>query len=165
MHIVYRYEWSLFTPVRAVHFSKFRTEVITLAENSICFLLSTPVPPGLHLWAIELHVSFVSLRIFSLQQPEWGRRGGATPIQRLICLFVKRNSRPHFLMEALIKLRGVGLVWPGSEGRAGGGGGGYCGEEQIRLLPSVAIWGPPIGVKALMTNRNGWIRGVAGWGD
>lgn len=36
-------------------------------------------------------------------------RGGATPIQRLICLLVKRNSRPHFLMRALIKSGGV---WP-----------------------------------------------------
>lgn len=29
--------------------------------------------------------------------------GGATPIQRLICLLAKRNSRPYFLMRSLIK--------------------------------------------------------------
>lgn len=43
---------------------------------------------------------------------ERGRRGGATRIQRLICLLVKRNSGLHFLMRALIKSRGV---WPGKD--------------------------------------------------
>lgn len=38
---------------------------------------------------------------------EGGRRGGATQIQRLICLLVKRSSRLHFLMRALIKSGGV----------------------------------------------------------
>lgn len=35
----------------------------------------------------------------------WGEEdgGGATPIQRLICLLAKRNSRPYFLMRSLIK--------------------------------------------------------------
>lgn len=45
-YIVYGDEWAIFAPVRVFHFSKFRTETITLVENSICFLQSTPVPLG-----------------------------------------------------------------------------------------------------------------------
>lgn len=36
--IVYVDEWAIFAPVRVFHFSKFRTEMITPVENSICFL-------------------------------------------------------------------------------------------------------------------------------
>lgn len=48
----------------------------------------------------------------SLAAGERGRRGGATRIQRLICLLVKRSSGLHFLMRALIKSGGF---WPGKD--------------------------------------------------
>ena len=44
--IVYQDEWAIFAPVRVCHFSKFRTEMITPVENSICFLQSTQMPLG-----------------------------------------------------------------------------------------------------------------------
>lgn len=74
---------------------------------------------------------------------ERGRRGGTTQIQRLICLLVKRNSRPHFLMRALIKSEGV---WP-ENGSGGGGAQRYYDEWEIRFLPSTDMGHHPASVK------------------
>lgn len=77
-----------------------------------------------------------------------GRRGGATQIQRLICLLVKRNSRLHFLMRALIKSGGV---WPEN----GGGRGqrdAVAGERYV-FLPSIAIWSQTAGEKPWHTEN------------
>lgn len=73
---------------------------------------------------------------------ERGRRGGATQTQRLICLLVKRNSGPHFLMRALIKSGGV---WP--ENGRGGEQRDTVTRGEIRFLPSVARRGYSTGVK------------------
>lgn len=78
---------------------------------------------------------------------ERGRRGGATQIQRLICLLVKRNSRPHFLMRALIKSEGD---WP-ENGR--GGTKRYYDKWEIRFLPSIAIGHHSTGVKPQHTKN------------
>lgn len=130
--IVYRGdEWAIFAAVGVFHFfPNLETETITPAENSICFPQSTPMPLGSTCEPSSCMSSLFHWEFFFfqlLQQPEregreGGRRGGATQIQRLICLLVKRNSRPHFLMRALIKSGGV---WPwewkcGGVGREGG---------------------------------------------
>lgn len=161
--IVYGDEWAIFAPVGGVSLlPNLETETITPAENSICFLQSTPMPLGStcepsSCMSSLFHWEFFSSSFSSSRRERGergeregggGRRGGATQIQRLICLLVKRNSRPHFLMRALIKSGGV---WPW-EWKCGGGCGGCCREilwrgGEIRFLPSVAIWEHPTGVK------------------
>lgn len=79
---------------------------------------------------------------------ERGRRGGATQIQRLICLLAKRNSRPHFLMRALIKSGGV---WP--ENERGGGGKRYCDNGEIRFLPKCSFMRPSYSCKTTANRK------------
>lgn len=88
---------------------------------------------------------------------ERGRGGGATQIQRLICLLVKRNSRPHFLMRALIK---PGGVWP-ENGR---------GSEEILWPrrdkdPAMRIGGYPTGVKTRLAEAAKCIKCISGGSD
>lgn len=114
--IVYEDKRVIFAPVRVFQVSKFRTETITLAENSICFLQSTPMPPGLHSWAIELHVVFVSLRIFFqlLQQQQRKREGveGWSHCNTKTNLFVsKEKLKAPLPDEGINKIR-EGCVWP-----------------------------------------------------
>lgn len=114
--IVYEDEWAIFACDGVFHLSKFRTETITPVENSICFLQSTPMPLGSTCEPSSCMSSLFHWEFSSsfFQQPgKRGRRGGATRIQRLICLLVKRSSGLHFLMRALIKsrrVRGGGLL-------------------------------------------------------
>lgn len=106
------------------------------SKKSICLLQSTTMPLG-SAWEPSncmsplFHWEFSSS--FSSSQRRGGGRGGATQIQRLICLLEKRNSRSHFLMRALIKSGGI-WTQNGSVCVCGGGG---CRWETV-IVPGVA---------------------------